>query len=200
MHLAIRHRSTHYTSSYSELGRRVATEPQLRAAAGRPCPTGGGANRARRRAPSPPGRGCPRARPSTSCSSSARPRSARPIGADASANARPSAASASSSTRSLDLARGWSRALLRLELARLGRLVGEIRMLLEAVRTIARFAAFTSSSRRTGRRAAPPSAAPGSSAASRAIASIASTNASSVSFASVSVGSIISASGTTSGK
>src|SRR5205807_2630981 len=40
----------------------------------------------------------------------------------------------------------------------------------------------------------------GSSAASRAIASIASTNASSVSFASVSVGSIISASGTISGK
>ena len=42
--------------------------------------------------------------------------------------------------------------------------------------------------------------ASGSSRASRAIASIASTNASSVSFASVSVGSIISASGTTSGK
>src|SRR5581483_12321943 len=60
--------------------------------------------------------------------------------------------------------------------------------------------AFTSSSRLTARVCGAPLTVSGSSAASRAIASIASANSSSVSFASVSVGSIISASGTTSGK
>src|SRR5262249_14445861 len=66
--------------------------------------------------------------------------------------------------------------------------------------TIARFAARTSSRRFTGRACGASLSTPGASAASRTIASIASANASRVSFASVSVGSIMSASGTTSGK
>ena len=73
-------------------------------------------------------------------------------------------------------------------------------MLLEAVLDHGSFAARTSSSRFTGRWCGASFSSSGSSAASRAIASIASQKASSVSFASVSVGSIISASGTMSGK
>src|SRR4051794_27674763 len=66
--------------------------------------------------------------------------------------------------------------------------------------TIPRLAAFTSSSRLTGRRCGASLRISGSRAASAAIFSIASQKASSVSFGSVSVGSIMSASGTISGK
>src|SRR5262245_33289190 len=62
------------------------------------------------------------------------------------------------------------------------------------------FAARTASSVRTGRWCGACRSVSGASAASRAISCIASTNSSSRSFGSVSVGSIISASGTTSGK
>src|SRR4029077_11836302 len=71
---------------------------------------------------------------------------------------------------------------------------------LTSSRPTPRLPALTSSSRPTTRPCGADLASSGSSAASRAIAIIASANSSSVSLASVSVGSIISASGTTSGK
>ena len=79
-------------------------------------------------------------------------------------------------------------------------LADEGRVLVEGYRRTGCFAARTSSSRRTGRPCGASFSSSGDSAASRAIACIASTKSSSRSFGSVSVGSIMSASGTTSGK